>query len=340
MAVHIREASLIDDESAIVALVRTHLLPGMDERRFQWLYRDGPHGSARVWLALDSAMPEPVGMAALFPRRGIIGGRSVVGCVLGDFCISEKHRSLGPALQLQRACLSAIEAGEFAFCYDFPSHVMLGVYKHLGLLPTHKFVRMVKVLSTSDKMELVIPLGSASRAVAKLADVALAFRDGTPVDPPGVAYCLEESACTPEYSRLAGRIGSSLGDCILRNSQYLNWRYWQHPLAEYEFLAAYRDQELLAYCAFTISQRHATVVDLFGSCEDSIVRGLIGRLVRLLRIRRVVAISLSVLANDPRCHTLRKMGFWARESTPVIAWNTQRKNLDPQLLLTYGDRES
>jgi hypothetical protein len=340
MGVCIREASLVDDESAIVALVRAHLFAGMDQRRFQWLYRDGPYGAARAWLAFDGKTQEPVGMAALFPRRAVIGGNWAMGCVLGDFCVSEKYRSLGPALQLQRACLSAIASGDFAFCYDFPSTVMVGVYKHLGLAPTHKCVRMVKILRTSDKIRRLIPEGKASRAVAKVADLALALRDSAPSDPPGVEYRLEEQACTPEYSRLANRIGSSLGSCVLRSSQYLNWRYRQHPSAKHEILAAYRDRELLAYCAFTMAERQASVVDLFGVGDDATVLGLLNRLIRLLRSRGAAAIGVAILAHDPRRRALRKMGFWPRESIPVIAWNTNRTNLDPQLLLMHGDRES
>ena len=103
MAVYVREASLSDDKGALVGLTRAHLFAGTTERRFQWLYQENPFGSARAWLAIDPNAQEAIGMAALFPRRGLINGARVTCCVLGDFCVSEKYRTLGPALQLQRA---------------------------------------------------------------------------------------------------------------------------------------------------------------------------------------------------------------------------------------------
>src|SRR3974390_952369 len=121
MGIRLREADLASDDAALIELVRTNL--GQTDtaaQRFQWLYRDNPYGPARAWLAFDGSGP-PVGMCALFPRLAYVNGNEVLGCVLGDFCVSKQYRSLGPAVQLQRACLSAIESGQFSFGYDFPS---------------------------------------------------------------------------------------------------------------------------------------------------------------------------------------------------------------------------
>src|SRR5215467_13505719 len=126
MGICLREADLVQDEELLVALGRKYL-PEMTAPRFRWLYRENPFGPARVWLALDDTGRTPVGMASVFPRRGYVRGSEVLGCVLGDFCISEDYRSLGPAAKLQRACLSSIKACDFAFYYDFPSSGMIAV---------------------------------------------------------------------------------------------------------------------------------------------------------------------------------------------------------------------
>lgn len=340
MAVYVREASLSDDKGALVGLTRAHLFAGTTERRFQWLYQENPFGSARAWLAIDPNTQEAVGMAALFPRRGLINGARVTCCVLGDFCVSEKYRTLGPALQLQRACLLAVKAGPFALCYDYPSRAMLAVYKHLGVVPNRKLVRMVKRLRTEDKMQQWISTESVSRAAARIADLALLLREGHISDPAGVQFRLEEQECSAEYSRLADRIGSSLGGCTLRTSEYLNWRYRRNPITAYEFLAAYRGEELLAYCVFTIADRHAWVAELFGRSDNSIVTGLLRQLAGLLRRRGAVSINVLLLASDVRMGALRKTGFWERESAPVIACDSDLKNFGSWLLLMQGDRES
>jgi len=340
MAVYVREASLSYDRGTLVGLTRAHLFAGTTERRFQWLYQENPFGSARAWLAIDGNTQQAIGMASLFPRRGLINGARATCCVLGDFCVSEKYRTLGPALQLQRACLSAVKAGPFALCYDYPNPAMLAVYKHLGVVPNCKLVRMVKRLRTEDKMKQWISSERVSRAAARIADLALLLREGYISDPAGVQFRLEEQECTAEYSRLADRIGSSLGGCTLRTSAYLNWRYRRNPITAYEFLAAYRGEELLAYCVFSIADRQAWVAELFGRSDNSIVTGLFRRLAALLRSRGAVSINVVLLASDVRMGALRKAGFWQRESTPVIACDSDLKNFGSWLLLMQGDRES
>jgi hypothetical protein len=339
MAVYLRQADLKHDEQLLIAFARNHL-ELMDEERFRWLYRDNPSGVARVWLACDDHAEAPVGMAAVFPRRCYVAGEQVLGCVLGDFCISEKYRSLGPAVQLQKACLSLVRDGEFACCFDFPSGGMLGVYKYLGLQPAGQSVRMVKYLKADGRTGQWAPLRSVSGLVFKAADLALALRDRNSSQANDIEYRLDKETCSDEYRQLAERVGSSLGDCTLRSPDYLNWRYRRHPSQRYEFLAAYRGAELQSYCVFTVSDGHAGVVDLFGVPEEEPVRGLLTHLAALLRERGVSTVSISVLTSDARVRLLKKLGFWGRESVPVIGFDGNRTNFGARLLLMHGDRES
>ena len=339
MSVQLREADLVQDQPALIALARTHLAE-MDADRFRWLYHENPFGQARAWLAFEGGTGTPIGMAALFPRMSFCDGAEVLGCVLGDFCVSPDYRSLGPALKLQRACLSAIESGQFAFCYDFPSRPMVAVYRHLGLEPRFTSVRMAKLLRTEEKVRQILPMRTLSRAVAKAADFALRLRDGEPPANKDEEYRLDEQPCSEKYLQLARRVGSSLGCCTFRSPEYLNWRYRRHPSLHYEFLTVSRGDELQAYCIFTVSQGRAHIVDLFGVADDQPLAGLIRRLVKLLRSRGASVVSLSALEGDPRTPLLRSLGFSNRDSAPVIGCGARLTNLGSPLLLMHGDRES
>lgn len=339
MAVQLREANLIEDEAALVGLTQTYL-GASDEKRFRWLYRDGPFGPARVWLAFDGSARVPFGMGALFPRRAYLGGEESLGCVLGDFCVSENYRSLGPAIQLQRACLSLIKSGEFAFSYDFPGTSMVSVYRYLGLNPTDEAVRMVKLLRTADQVKTMVSAPALATVLAKAADYALALRDRGGRGANGLEYRLDDQPCSAEYLRLAQRIGSSLGDCVQRTPEYLNWRFRRHPWRKFEFLTCHRDGELQAYCVFTFEDERAHVVDLFGSDDAQVLTGLLKNLVHLVRNRNKSAITIGLLASDPRIRLLKKLGFHRRGSEPVIGYGAKLSSNGTRLLLMYGDRES
>jgi len=345
MAVYVREANLINDREILIGLARTYLYGSADENRFLWLYHGNPFGPARAWIAYENEGKE-VGMAAVFPRRMYRDGVVVPGCVLGDFCVSTSYRSLGPALQLQRACLACARSGEFALAYDFPSTTMLGVYQHLGVEPAGKSVRLVKVLRVEKQIERILRARILSRPVTSAANFALTLRDHKSSDRSGLDFRLEDAPCTSEYSELADKVGSSLGTCTVRSAEYLNWRYRQHPHVNYEFLSARRGGELLAYCTFTMADGNAningnaTIVELFGNMNDQVVTGLLQNLVVLLRARGVATVSLPVLSGDLRTRLLRKLGFWARESMPFIGLSRESTASGLQMLLMHGDRES
>src|SRR5688500_13696162 len=108
----VREASLDDtaDTSALFG-VWDAAYPAALAPRFDWLYRRNPAGPARVWL-LCTPTGEAVGGLSVFPRRFWAGGRHLSGAIVGDMIVLPAHRTLGPALMLQRAVQARLEAGE------------------------------------------------------------------------------------------------------------------------------------------------------------------------------------------------------------------------------------
>src|SRR5580658_7630313 len=105
MRIIIRPADLERDRDVLVRTLAQYLTPTSNQTRFDWLYHRNPHGPTRAWLAFDGDTGEVVGASAAFARRVVAEGIGKTGWVLGDFCIADKYRSLGPALQLQKATL-------------------------------------------------------------------------------------------------------------------------------------------------------------------------------------------------------------------------------------------
>jgi GNAT superfamily N-acetyltransferase len=337
-AVYVREADLIEDGPALADLAKRYLSSNADEKRFRWLYQENPFGLAQAWIACDSA-EKAVGMAAVFPRKMYCNGTVIAGCVLGDFCVSPEYRSLGPALQLQRACLKFAQSESFALAYDFPSTAMVGVYRHLGFHPACTSVRNVKPLRAetyAHSLHVSLP-----RSVATAINHVLSLQNHRSSRLSGMEFALEDTACTTEYYRLAEKVGSSLGICTIRNAEYLNWRYRQHPHLKYEFLTARRAKELVAYCTFAQSSDEATIAELFGYVsDDDVMKDLLRKLTAVLRARGVAIINLPLLSNDPRNRLLRKLGFWAREAVPAMCFGREADDNCSQMLLMHGDRES
>ncbi len=342
MAIAVRRADLHADRVPLVDLLVGSLRPDFDGRSFDWLYRENPHGAARVWVAENSDTGTLVGAAAAFPRRLFMRGVEVSGCVLGDFCIRPSYRSLGPALQLQRACLAEVDSGLFTLGYDFPGQGMLAVYKRLGVELRERMVRLAKPLRADRKIAEKVRSRGVARGLSALSNVVLNLRDREFKPANNLAISLHEGHCGEEFSALARQASAALGVCVVRSATYLNWRFLKHPFRQYEILTARCGDALVGYVIFTHRGEDARVVELFGLTESEILRGLVAQLVALLRERGVITVSAAVLATHAHVALLASLGFHRRESCPVALFaGTERGAASgaPWFLMD-GDRDS
>lgn len=344
MSLTIRVADLGADRDLIIDTLRRYLTPLSDATRYEWLYRANPYGPAVAWIAVDEGRGETVGMASAFPRRAVREGKDERCWVLGDFCIHEQYRTLGPALSLNRACLSGVDEGAVAFCYDFPSDRMMAVYRRLGIQPFGQMIRFAKVLRWGRKLRGAVSVPGIRTGLGilgSIADLRPARRTATPR---GTTLALQDKDCDGAFDDLdrANRGRSRLH--LERSSAYLNWRYRANPLGRYEILAARRGGELQGYAAFTQSGPDALLTDLVAR-EDGTTRLLLDELAALLRSRDTVTLSAPALSSHPIISHLRRSGFRPRETSPVILY--RRPDPEPMNALAcgdwpllYGDRDS
>src|SRR5262249_22156648 len=105
---------------------------------------ENPFGAARTLIASTDDTGEMIGIASAFPREFWIDGRKQRAWILGDFCMTQRFRTLGPALALQRKCMASLPADEV--WYDFPSQTMLAIYLRLGVPLFSQQIRHVRPL--------------------------------------------------------------------------------------------------------------------------------------------------------------------------------------------------
>jgi hypothetical protein len=343
MPLQIRRAELEGDRSEIIGLIRRYLAPTSDERRFAWLYCDSPHGIARAWLACDETSGTAVGMAAAFPRQMYFDGDKRIGLVLGDFCMSEKYRSIGPALSLQRACLEGIGEVPFAFCYDFPSLSMMAIYKRLGIQQTGRLVRWAKPLRAERKLESIVRVKPVAKGLGAVANLALAYRGWEG----GSNVCdlvLQGGPCGEDFNAFDREMCWRRGIFTARTADYLNWRYIANPIVSHEILQARRAGALIGYAVFTRNGEQAGIVDLDAIEEPAVVAKLLAGVVALVRKDGVAVVSLVAGNSHPYSAVFERAGFRQREASPVVVFtppgSSGRSATFAALRLMQGERDS
>ena len=346
MQVKVRSANLEADRVLLIDTHLRYLTPHSNAARFDWLYRHNPHGQGQVWIAYDPTNGAIIGTASAFPRCLSIAGHKEKGWVLGDFCVNESYRSLGPALQLQRACLAAVDTGQMTFCYDFPSTGMMAIYRRLRIEPSGHMLRMAKPLRVDRKLGTLVHYPPVARGLRAMGNTMLALRDITVKDDRAVTISLHDGRCGEEFSTLAHHVSHRYEACIQRSAAYLNWRYLAHPLHQHEVLTARRGGALLAYAVFMQTGEDAALVDLLGVENPTILSSLVKRVIALLRKRGVITVSALMIASHPWRGMLHRLGFKAREASPVMVYASPHSQTKYSLgeghnwFLMQGDRDS
>jgi len=318
MKVIIRRANLQDDRLGLIAFFHEFLTPNSDERRFDWLYQECPHGVASVWVAINREDSQLVGAAAAFPRRIYYAGKEVQGYVLGDFCIHPRFRSLGPALQLQRACLEEIAAKPDTICFDFPSDSMVAIYRRLGATPQERLLRLAKPLRANRVIASKIKSRRVAGGLATVANVALKSRDAFRGSNPAEQIFPHRGPLGEEFSKLAEQARHEDEICVAQTAGYLNWRYCTHPFAQFEILTARRVGQLLGCLIYTKEGDDARIVSLLSSGGPDLTRNLVLQGVKYLREQGVITVHASILASHSYVRLFRGLGFLPRESCPVV----------------------
>ena len=340
----IRVGDIDGDRHLALGAFQRHLNPHYDETRFDWLYRQNPYGRGRLWVATESNGGALVGIAAAFRRQVSISGRERRAWVLGDFCVTDGHRSLGPALALQRACLAVTAEDGAAFCYDFPSAGMMAVYRRLGIKPLGQMIRFVRPLGIEVRLRQVAGDSPATIPLRALARTIMAPRGRRRARAAGLEISLYEKPFNEDFSELYRRFAAQQGVMLGRSAEYLNWRYRANPVHRHQVLTARVTGRLEGYAIFTEDGQVMTVMDMLAGADHGVVAALIQTMVELAAQRRLDAVHFSLLESSPWIQEVKQAGFRRREPSPVVVCTAQQADGpvgdERAWLLFNGDRES
>jgi len=327
----VRRADVRAERAELVSVLIREVEDWVDESRFDWLYLDNPVGEARCWVLDDGG--EIVGISTAFPRQFRAAGRDVKAWVLGDFCVSRRLRSLGPAMQLQRAAFDAVNEGEVDVWYDFPNEPMLAVYRRMGTAPTRELVRMVYLLKADGLASRHLGDGVVAKALGFAGNVLLSTRS---------AFSRRDPSMTLSRSNneldAAGEPGFMLEDGVWlrRTSDYVNWRYRDFPGEPPSILTASGGGSIV-FCQVGDS---IEIVDLFGVPDERTLKQLLLAVVDEARKRAASGLTFALSSDHPWIGFVRELGFRDRDTKPFVVFSGDSDlGRSMRWFLVGGDRD-
>jgi len=261
-----------EDEPSI-----TRLLPELDgpsySERFpgktcadfiRWKYRSNPAGEAAVAVALDG--DRVVSIVAGTPKRVRVSGEVVLAFELGDFITAADHRKRGLfSALIELVCETARQRGA-AFVYVRPNDVSFPILaSRLGFIEPRKI----------EMRRYVVPSGVLKRKLGGPGSLVGALG----VDSILRSWVLPKGSAALTIDAV-NRFGADMDQLwqhaqqkytfgLVRDSQYLNWRYVDCP-TPYRVWITRRNGVLAGYLVAVTARKQpvATIIDFFTAPDD------------------------------------------------------------------------
>jgi hypothetical protein len=295
----------------------THPSDEAARARYDWLHLRNPAGPSRIYLLKETATDKVVGSVGACTRVFFTKDSTQRGSLLVDFVVDPAHRSLFPAMLLQRTAREQ-ELATHALLYALPEPKAVPVFKRLGsdvVAESRRYARIVRFRHGTKRL-LWAPLASLSGALIDLADLVItSFRlRGTPL----TGRWSEGFGPEIEAIWARGRAGAvALGE---RSPEFLRWRFLERPgEAARIFLLQHRKTgEPRAYFVCTINGSTAAINDfLCVGSRDELIESLL-LVCRAARRAGASVIYLELALGDAYAEALRTAHFMPRTTRPCF----------------------
>lgn len=302
---------VVDKARELILALWGRNLPMATARRYQWLYETGP---GKSWVATTSE-GRAVGSTGLMGRTLKLCDRICRAGQAIDLNVDAEHRTIGPALKLQRTLTGSLYERNMPLVYAMPSPQADAVMKRIGYQLLGTIESWTKPLRSEYKLREYLKYSLPTKAAAFVVDHALRF---TSVERKYArsAGCRVEivSSFDARFDDLWQAASREFGIIGERNAAYLNWRYAANPDAAYRaFCLVDRTNRLLGYIVYYDEQGMALISD-FLYADPAVFDSLLAEFIRHLRAEPLNAICCrQYFGTHTVTDSLRKFGFSRRQ---------------------------
>lgn len=285
--------------------------------KLQLGYIDNPAARGTVILLRAEGHDAALGAQGLHPRAFHRGAQAIRAAGMADYVVSEKHRSLGPALLLMRRG-AQIAADRFDFVYGFPNAKAVPVFVRAGFKRLGVVRRHAKLLASRTKLEARLPAWIAACG-APVLDGCLAVRDR-----------LRRFAVTPRLECAASdwddpsidEIWSGRASHHLyseRSPRMLRWRFGLPERGPWRIcIARSADGAPHGYVVWRVDDGFAEIGDFFSLDPESLTLSLLLAFTRLARRQKVRSISAEFFGATGIEAQLQAAGWRPRPETLAV----------------------
>jgi GNAT superfamily N-acetyltransferase len=310
----VRRADISDREQLVSLIGKMENVPDAGAR-YEWLYASNPHGFAHSWIAIDGETSQAVGCTSYFPRKVLIDGVVHVAALGGDAFVEPFARRRGIAKALHQASMATYRQGDTEFTYGPPYDANLQAIIKAGGHFIGRLENFVRILSMPALNRIPAyyraarPAGSdLKKLLIRLPRMLLNRSSGSKGSAVPVTLVPVERFDS-EFDRLFDQCAAGYRVLGVRDSAYLNWRYFAAPRRRQVPFAARSSGKLIGMAALEVFRDRAEIIDLFTFQQDEYLDGVLNALIAKAREQRCCVITATCMSGSLLSRYLSSRGF-------------------------------
>jgi len=280
-------------------------------RWWQWMYKKNPHGAAKIWLADYNGTI--VGQYPLIFMKMKIGNEILRVSQNIDLMTHPNYRYQGMFSKLERHALDEAEREGIYITIGFPNKAAYPGHIKSGWFDIGTIRLMLKTLNWRNVLKahvrnkyLLMLLAIGTSLISKgFFRTRSSHIEGLTISQ---VPCFDD-----RIDDFWDRISNQYKIMVVRDKDYLNWRYGT-PDVSYSIFVAEKGREILGYLVLRYFQqediRVARIFDIAAQSEE-IIHCLVSKAVEYCEQQQADLIYYAMIANKTYLRTLRKNGFFS-----------------------------
>jgi hypothetical protein len=303
-----------EDEPSLIELLNQ--VTGIERSRdqWEWMYKKSPAGKSIIVLAFEGKV---IGQCALIPIKLKIKNEICLGSWSPDSLVAPEFQRRGIFSGLVKKSYALGEQRNFQVVWGFPN-----ANSHSLMLEKHSWVDMydglplwVKPLNLENLLYRYI---KHARLMAKIAswpfqmimDLGNKHKEGKTLLEIRKVTNIDE-----QFNDLWTRASTSHENMVVRDKEYLTWRFIEKPGVNYDIFTIWNRNKLEGYIVLCCQERFdlkiGHIVDILVSVEHSYLsRQLIAMAVKYFYSKKADIISCLMLPNSYIVNSLKSEGFF------------------------------
>ena len=282
-------------------------------RWWKWMYMGNPTGGSRIWVADHDG--KTVGSRSTILLKMKIAGETVMASQNTDLMTHPDYRRQGIFSALEKKSFNQLKDEGIPLTYSFPSNM-----SYPGYMKSRKFfdTRALRTMIKPPNLENVLKRRIKNKFLLKICTIIgylfinMFYKTKKPPEVNGLTIT-KISSFDDRINAFWKKTSNDHEIIVVRDKEYLNWRYVDVPDVDYTIYLAEEDGEICGYIVLGCAEQDQLaghIIDVIAPLDrPEVIHCLLSKAIEYFKNENADFIFCKMIANERYYKIFRKNGF-------------------------------